>query len=190
MESGTASRAPSTGDLFQVPGTERTSPDDQFARGQVSREQALREQAVGEQPLGADADVTPTVRAAREQPATSASAPAAAGPSAGFGEPAAQAADEPARVRQEPPSAAPAPAAVTTPAPAPVAAAPLPTEELTSVVASAGLEWVQTTHAAAPSIEEIAPVAPRPRRQRKPKPQVVAEPLQQVETQPGNDPAI
>jgi hypothetical protein len=79
---------------------------------------------------------------------------------------------------------------VTTPAPAPVAAAPLPTEELTSVVASAGLEWVQTTHAAAPSIEEIAPVAPRPRRQRKPKPQVVAEPLQQVETQPGNDPAI
>ncbi len=75
------------------------------------------------------------------------------------------------------------------PAPAPVAAAPLPTEELTSVVASAGLEWVQTTHTAATTVDEAVPVAPRPRRQRKPKPLLAAEPLQQVETQPGSDEA-
>ncbi|MBA3477442.1 MAG: hypothetical protein H0T52_03430 [Lautropia sp.] len=62
----------------------------------------------------------------------------------------------------------------------------LPTEELTSVVASAGLEWVQTTHAAIDSPSaEVAPAASRPRRQRKPKQPVVAEPLQQVETQDG-----
>jgi hypothetical protein len=67
--------------------------------------------------------------------------------------------------------------------------ASLPAEDLTSVVASAGLEWVQTTHAE-PIAEEITPVAARPRRPRKPKERVIAEPLQQVETQPGdNDPA-
>jgi hypothetical protein len=64
----------------------------------------------------------------------------------------------------------------------------LPTEELSSVVASAGLEWVQTTHAeAVAATSETAPAASRPRRQRKPKERVAAEPLQQVETQPGDD---
>jgi hypothetical protein len=59
------------------------------------------------------------------------------------------------------------------------------------VVASAGLEWVQTTRAPDPIADEAMPMAPRPRRQRKPRPQVVAEPLQQVETQPdGNDRAV
>ena len=72
-------------------------------------------------------------------------------------------------------------------APEPVAAI-LPEEELTSVVASAGLEWVQTTHTAIDTMPAAATVAaPRPRRQRKPKSPVVAAPLQQVETQPGDD---
>ena len=54
------------------------------------------------------------------------------------------------------------------------------------MVASAGLEWVQTTHAAVDSAEEAPMEPPRPRRQRKPKKPVVAEPLQQVETQAGD----
>jgi hypothetical protein len=55
------------------------------------------------------------------------------------------------------------------------------------VVASAGLEWVQTTHAPVDTAsEEAAIAASRPRRQRKPKQAIAAEPLQQVETQPGD----
>lgn len=71
-----------------------------------------------------------------------------------------------------------------------IAAAPLPTEELTSVVASAGLEWVQTTHAAIDTTADVTPAAPQPRRQRKPKKPVVAEPLQQVETQADDEASL
>jgi len=69
----------------------------------------------------------------------------------------------------------------------PIVAVPLKAEELTSVIASAGLEWVQTTRSADdPADDEIAPAAATPRRQRKPKKPMAAEPLQQVETQPGD----
>jgi hypothetical protein len=74
------------------------------------------------------------------------------------------------------------------PRPPDLAPAPLPTEELSSVVASAGLEWVQTTHAAIDVAMEEPAVSPSmPKRQRKPKKPMVAEPLQQVETQGGDN---
>lgn len=74
------------------------------------------------------------------------------------------------------------------PRPPDVVPAPLPTEELSSVVASAGLEWVQTTHAAVDvTMQEPAMSPSVPRRQRKPKKPMVTEPLQQVETQAGDN---
>ncbi len=56
---------------------------------------------------------------------------------------------------------------------------------LTEVVANAGLEWVQTRSdlvGAEGATEPVAPRAPRPVRVRKPKAEVVVEPLQMVET--------
>jgi len=66
--------------------------------------------------------------------------------------------------------------------PAPTPAAP---EVLTEIVANAGLEWVQTRSdlvIAEGSLEAPAPRSPRPARVRKPKVEIVAEPLQMVET--------
>jgi ribonuclease E len=137
----------------------------------------LREQAIGEQPLQEDEEESPAAVAA------TARAPAAV---AEVMPPAREPAQAPATASKAPAAAVAVEAVgqASPPVPAPVVAAPLPTEELTSVVASAGLEWVQTTHAPDPTVEETMPLAPRPRRQRKPKPQIIAEPLQQVETQP------
>ena len=56
---------------------------------------------------------------------------------------------------------------------------------LTEIVANAGLEWVQTRSdlvVAEGATEPVAPRAPRPTRVRKPKAEVVVEPLQMVET--------
>jgi hypothetical protein len=56
---------------------------------------------------------------------------------------------------------------------------------LTEIVANAGLEWVQTRSdlvIAEGSIEAPTPRPPRPARVRKPKVEVVVEPLQMVET--------
>jgi ribonuclease E len=62
---------------------------------------------------------------------------------------------------------------------------------LTEIVANAGLEWVQTRSdlfGTEGATEHIAPRAPRPVRTRKPKAEVVVEPLQMVETR--NDPPL
>jgi hypothetical protein len=56
---------------------------------------------------------------------------------------------------------------------------------LTEIVANAGLEWVQTRSdlvIAEGSTEAPTPRPPRPARVRKPKVEVVVEPLQMVET--------
>jgi hypothetical protein len=56
---------------------------------------------------------------------------------------------------------------------------------LTEIVANAGLEWVQTRSdlvIAEGLVEAPAPRSPRPARVRKPKVEIVAEPLQMVET--------
>jgi ribonuclease E len=75
------------------------------------------------------------------------------------------------------------------PTPTPVAkpAAPAPTPaNLDNVVQGAGLVWVQTVGNAAPVEAEPIAVKPRVPRQRKPKVEVVSEPLQMVETKPGD----
>jgi ribonuclease E len=85
---------------------------------------------------------------------------------------------------------------VTTPVAAPVAVAPAPVTKpvvpapapanLDNVVQSAGLVWVQTVGNAAPAEAEPIAVTPRVPRQRKPKVAIVNEPLQMVETKPGD----
>ena len=70
-------------------------------------------------------------------------------------------------------------------APALVAPTPEAPVVLTEIVANAGLEWVQTRSdlvIAEGSIEAPTPRPPRPARVRKPKVEVVVEPLQMVET--------
>ena len=68
-------------------------------------------------------------------------------------------------------------------------AAPPTAEVLSSVVASVGLEWVETRQAADEEAQAQAPTpSPRPRRQRKPRMETPSEPLQQVETQPDERP--
>ncbi|MDO4904999.1 MAG: Rne/Rng family ribonuclease [Lautropia sp.] len=98
-------------------------------------------------------------------------------------------------VEQRPaePETAPAPAAAPR-KPATKPSVPAPEEApraLEEVVQSAGLEWVQTSSPARSEAETVTTPAPRrPRRQRKPKVRVEAEPLQQVETQaskPGDE---
>jgi ribonuclease E len=74
-------------------------------------------------------------------------------------------------------------------APAPVAkpAAPAPTPaNLDNVVQGAGLVWVQTVSNASPVEAEPVVVKPRVPRQRKPKVDSAAEPMQMVETKPGD----
>ncbi len=76
------------------------------------------------------------------------------------------------------------------PAPAPVVARPAalaPTPaNLDNVVQGAGLVWVQTVGNAAPAEAEPVVVKPRVPRQRKPKADTAAEPMQMVETKPGD----
>jgi ribonuclease E len=87
-----------------------------------------------------------------------------------------------------PVAAVTAPVAVA-PAPAPVIkpAAPAPTPaNLDNVVQGAGLVWVQTLGNAAPAEAEPVVVKPRVPRQRKPKADTAAEPMQMVETKPGD----
>ncbi|HEY0877343.1 MAG TPA: hypothetical protein VGE10_02730 [Zeimonas sp.] len=64
----------------------------------------------------------------------------------------------------------------------PIAPAPLPRDQLESIVESAGLQWVETAPhpETAPQPEEVPP--PRTRRARKPRSTPNAEPLEQVET--------
>jgi ribonuclease E len=118
------------------------------------------------------ADATAAIRSARgvadEAVATAAAAPAEAPAPA----------VPPAPVTT---AAAPAPAAA---APAPMPAAePIDASALQSVVAQAGLQWVQTAPAAIEAEPEpIAPVQRAPR-VRKPRAPVASEPLVQVETQ-------
>jgi len=69
----------------------------------------------------------------------------------------------------------------------PVSLAPTPAAPvvLTEIVANAGLEWVQTRSdlvIAEGLVEAPSPRSPRPARVRKPKVEIVAEPLQMVET--------
>jgi ribonuclease E len=69
--------------------------------------------------------------------------------------------------------------------PEPVAQAPQAPVVLTEIVANAGLEWVQTRSdlvVAEGASEAPTQRAPRPARIRKPKVEIVAEPLQMVET--------
>jgi hypothetical protein len=184
-----------TGDLFQPSAAPESSSTDrqvsqrprpeQPSREQPNPEPLSREQAVESQPAPAPASTTSPPEAA----------PEAVRPPAEVREPVALAPEQPAAARaplageavEAPQTAAPQDRQAATQEVVAAVAAPLPTEELTSVVASAGLEWVQTTHNAEPSEEEIVPAAARPRRQRKQKPQAAPEPLQQVETQAGDD---
>ena len=186
---------PSTPDLFQAPAISEPS---------VSSTQATQAQPAG--------DVQARREATRQQPVRAldqAGAEASSG-QAVSAEPAAGARPEAQRLEVEQPEvqqpvvqqpvmqqpvmqkrAVPKPQASKPEAPelAEAGAALLPEKGLTSVVASAGLEWVQTTHAAidTAATAAAAPAAPRPRRQRKPKSPVMAAPLQQVETQAGDD---
>ena len=63
----------------------------------------------------------------------------------------------------------------------PIAPAPLPRDQLESIVESAGLQWVETSHAAPAAQPETVP-PPRKPRVRKPRSAASAEPLEQVET--------
>ncbi len=76
----------------------------------------------------------------------------------------------------------PVPAPAPAPAPVPVAVA-TPAVDLNSVVSSAGLQWVQTTAPVQTSFIEEVMAKPRQARVRKPKPVIVNEPLQMVETE-------
>jgi ribonuclease E len=97
---------------------------------------------------------------------------------------------EPVRTLEPAAIAAPATTPVSSPmpaqAPAPVAVAPAlatPAVDLNSVVSSAGLQWVQTTAPVQTSFIEEVMAKPRQPRVRKPKPVIVNEPLQMVETE-------
>ena len=104
-------------------------------------------------------------------------------------------APEPVRVEAEPVAAAPFPqprqAEVAAPAyvapvyVAPVSAyAPAPTN-LKETVEKVGLQWVETDPTKVAAVVESAsaePSAPRPRRERRPRPSELSEPLMQVET--------
>jgi hypothetical protein len=69
---------------------------------------------------------------------------------------------------------------------------PLPApdkSDLDSIVSGAGLQWVETKSKQLSLEDGMAAVpAPRPVRVRKPRAVVQAEPLQQVETRPGDEP--
>jgi len=69
---------------------------------------------------------------------------------------------------------------------------PLPApdkSDLDSIVSSAGLQWVETKSKQLSLEDGMAAVpAPRPVRVRKPRAVVQSEPLQQVETRPGDEP--
>ena len=90
-------------------------------------------------------------------------------------------AEEPAAVTV---SAQPAPTQPAPAQPAPVTAAPPVKEELESIVAQAGLQWVQTRQGELGFNPEPEPPQVRPVRIRKPRPQAVEQPLMQVETRP------
>ena len=78
------------------------------------------------------------------------------------------------------------PVAAAAPAPAPAAAAPAPAREaIGEIASSAGLELVETKPQQLTLDVSATVPAPRPVRRRRPRVEVVAEPLQQVETQPG-----
>ena len=86
--------------------------------------------------------------------------------------------------------AAPAQAAPTPPAPAqptpaaPATEAPPAKEELESIVAEAGLQWVQTRQGELGFSAEPEPPQARPVRARKPRAKAAEQPLMQVETRP------
>lgn len=106
---------------------------------------------------------------ARPSPVSAESAPA---PGASDAPPVSEAASEPPVTRASKP-----------------AKTPTPPKDLDKVVEGAGLEWVQTT---AKPVAEVTPApAPRPRRaprKRRPAADVSAQPLQQVETGPKEQP--
>ena len=87
---------------------------------------------------------------------------------------------------------------VSAPQTAPLAASPQPVgqslaapdkPDLDSIVSSAGLQWVETKSKQLSLEDGMAAVpAPRPVRVRKPRAVVQSEPLQQVETRPGDEP--
>jgi ribonuclease E len=119
----------------------------------------------------------------REEHAPVVSAPAVSA-AAVESQPVAAAAPAPIEVRVEP-------AAQAAEAPPAVAAAETrqaPAVELKSIVESAGLQWVETVASAEQTPEQIVVPAPRPTRVRKPRAVQPSEPLQQVETQPGQEP--
>jgi ribonuclease E len=64
----------------------------------------------------------------------------------------------------------------------PIAPAPLPHDQLESIVESAGLQWVETTHQAALEAQPETVPPPRKPRVRKPRSTSGTEPLEQVET--------
>jgi len=70
----------------------------------------------------------------------------------------------------------------------PIVPVELPKAELEQLLAGAGLQWVETV--ARPAAEQEPAVVPPPRtpRVRRPRSTAVAEPLQQVETQPETRP--
>lgn len=77
------------------------------------------------------------------------------------------------------------PAPTPAPAPAPVVqAAPAPVVDISDALRSSGLVLIETdrSKAAAPATEVVEPPAPRPRRERRPPPAGLDQPLVQVET--------
>ena len=60
-------------------------------------------------------------------------------------------------------------------------------EQLKAMVAQAGLQWVETSSDRIDAEPYVTVPSPRVARQRKPRPTIVAEPLQQVETRPGGE---
>jgi hypothetical protein len=65
----------------------------------------------------------------------------------------------------------------------------IPKAELEQLLAGAGLQWVETAARPAAQQEPAEVPAPRTPRVRRPRSAVVAEPLQQVETQAETRPA-
>ncbi len=136
--------------------------------------------------------------ATAEQPATGAEASVPAGTDTGETEPVAVAAApagvEPPRIAEVAPVREPAPVSTTVPAAAaatveirvaePVATSEVPKEELESIVATAGLQWVETRPAQL-TLEEAPMPPPRAQRQRRPRATTAQEPLVQIETRPG-----
>jgi ribonuclease E len=85
-------------------------------------------------------------------------------------------------VAAAPAVAAPVIAAAKVVPPVMAAKAPAPAVDLTNVVQTAGLVWVQTESASVPDDYSASAPKPRPTRRRKPKADMANEPLKQVET--------